>query len=364
MTVLNLKNDQRKEGMYPLFLGQEMGLYDSVHVTYPELFSIYKSLKAKDWSEDEVDLTQSRMDFETCGKSQYDVMIKTIAWQWELDSMAARAVAPLLAPFVTNSEYWAGISYISQNEVLHALTYSEIARQCIRNVEELFQEVEKNDSITDRGKYLVDVFDELEAMGAKYKLGLVDKDDEEVKEILVKAVFALYCLEQISFMASFACTFALAEQEVFMGIAKLVQKIMIDENDHTLYGKETVRIISTYPEWQPTIKKLSEKWIPDFFNECVAREEEWADYIFSEGRTVLGLTPELLKEWVAYKATPLAEELHIPFSKASKTNPLPWMDVWMDIDGTQSPNQEVENTNYLMNSITDDIGDDTMDFDL
>lgn len=362
MTVFNLNNNQRKDGKYPLFLGQEMGLYDSVHVTYPELFKIYKSLKAKDWSEDEVDLTKSRMDFETCSKSQYDVMIKTIAWQWELDSVASRAIAPLLAPFVTNSEYWAGVSYISQNEVLHALTYSEIARQCIRNTEELFKEIENNTNITDRGTYLVKVFDELEVAGAKYKLGQLSK--EEAKVILVKAVFALYCLEQIAFMASFACTFALAEQEVFLGIAKLVQKIMIDENDHTLYGKETIRIVGTYPEWQDTIKELSKEWLPDFFKECVAREEAWADYIFSEGRTVLGLTPELLKEWVHYKATPVAELLDIPFDNKTKNNPLPWMDSWMDIDGIQSPNQEVENTNYLMNSITNDIGSDELDFDL
>lgn len=364
MTVLNLKNNQRKLGDAPLFLGQELGLYDSINVAHPELFRVYKGLKSRDWSEDEVSLAQDALDFETCSQGQYDIMIKTLSWQYEADSVASRAIAPLLAPFVTNSEYWAGISYISQNEVLHALTYSEIVRQCIKDPEEVFSEIENNDHITSRGLYIVKVFDELQQMGAKYILGLVTKDDPEVREILVKAVFALFCLEQIAFMSSFACTFALAEREVFMGIAKLVQKIMIDEKDHSKYGELTIKILLKDPAWKKTFEVLSKDWIPNFFYECLSEEHSWSEYIFSEGRSILGLNTPLLKDWVNHKACVVADVVGIEFKDRVDVNPLPWMDTWMDIDSIQSPNQEIENTNYLLNSITDDVGDEEMDFDL
>ncbi len=365
MTVFNLKNDQRKTGKSPLFLGQELGLYDSTNVSYPELFNVYKKLKAQDWSEDEVSLTQDSLDFATCSPSQYDVMIKTLSWQYEADSVACRAIAPLLAPFISNSEYWAGISYITQNEVLHALTYSEITRQCLKDPEDIFKEVENNDSITDRGSHLIEVFDELQVVGAKYTLGLVTKEDKEVKEILVKTIFALYCLEQVSFMASFACTFALAERELFTGCAKLVQKIMLDEKEHSSYGELTWKILhdDTHSMFHETLAELKEDWIPKFFKECVAREMDWCDYIFEDGRSILGLNSALLKEWMLYKATPLADNCGISFEDSVTENPLPWMDIWLNIDKVQNPNQEGDNTNYLLNSITDDIGDDEMDFD-
>lgn len=228
MAVFNYENTQRHEGHYPLFLGQQPALHDSINTTYPQIFKLYKKLKSVDWDEGEVDLQQSRFDFENCPKNQYEVMVKTLAYQWELDSIASRSIAPLLAPFVSNSEYWAAISYVSQNEVLHSLTYSEIGRQCFKNPEVLFAEVERNE-VTERGYDFGIVFKELEQLGAKYNLGLVDKSDPIVKETIAKTLVALYALEGISFMASFACTFALAQQDLFIGVAKLVQKIMIDE---------------------------------------------------------------------------------------------------------------------------------------
>ena len=363
MAVLNLKNDQRKIGAAPLFLGQPLGLHDSVNVGFPELFDVYKGLKSRDWAEDEATLLEDSLDFKNCSNSQYDVMIKTLSWQFEADSVASRAIAPLLAPFITNSEYWCGISYICQNETLHALTYSEIVRQCFTNPEEIFSEIESNTNITGRGANIVQVFDDLQVLGAKYTLGLLTKEDKEVKEGIVKAIVALYCLEQVSFMASFACTFAMVELDMFKGIGKLVQKIMIDEKDHALFGKLTLNIISKCPILGGTVKDLHiTGWVQEFFDEVMAVEYEWSEYIFSEGRSILGLTPDVLKEWVSYKATDLADTLKLKHGRTYE-NPLLWMDKWLDIDSIQTPNQEEVNTNYLLNSITDDAGDEEMDFD-
>jgi len=362
LTVLNLENTHRLEGNYPLFLGQECGLHDSINVSYPKLFQLYKQLKAQDWSEDEVDLSQTRLDLENCSNNQYDIMVKTLAWQWELDSAASRAIAPLLAPFVSNSEYWTGISYISQNEVLHALTYSEIVRQCVKNPEDVFNEIINNENITGRSTQIALVFNELQQAGAKLILGILDRDSDEAKEIVIKAILALYCLEQLQFMSSFACTFALAEQDLFLGSAKLVQKIMLDEKNHAAYGKETLKILSADKRFSGVCNKLIKEWFPTLFAECVEQEHLWADYIFSEGRSILGLTPTILKEWANYQATTIAGNVGIEFEHKLYENPLPWMDYWMDIDKTQVANQETDNTNYLLNSVINDLTDEDLDF--
>ena len=64
--MFNNENTEWKEGKYSLFLGQEPALYDSINVTHPELFKLYKRQKAMDWSEDELNLEQSRIDMDSC----------------------------------------------------------------------------------------------------------------------------------------------------------------------------------------------------------------------------------------------------------------------------------------------------------
>lgn len=361
MTVLNLDNTHRFEGAYPLFLGQESGLHDSINVTYPKLFQLYKQLKAQDWSEDEVNLDKTRMDFESCNKNQYDVMVKTLSWQYEADSCASRAIAPLLAPFISNTEYWTGISYISQNEVLHALTYSEIVRQCIKNPEDVFTEIINNQAITGRSTHIVEVFNELQRVGAKVTLGIIERDSLEAKIIIVKTVLALYCLEQLQFMASFACTFALAEQDMFIGAAKLIQKIMLDEKNHAAFGRETLRILEG-SNLADVYEDLKHNWFEDFLDKSKQEEHLWAEYILSEGRTILGLTPSLLKDWSSLNATVIADTVGVNMEGKVYENPLPWMDYWLNIDRTQVANQEVDNTNYLLNSVVDDLGSEELDF--
>lgn len=57
-------------------------------------------------------------------------MIKNLSFQWENDSLA-KSIITLFAPFLSNNEACAMMMKQSEMEVLHALTYSEIIRQCI-----------------------------------------------------------------------------------------------------------------------------------------------------------------------------------------------------------------------------------------
>ena len=101
-----------------IILGEQPGILDSIHDHYPDLFEIYKRLRKLDWDEQEFDFSSCMVDFETCDKSTYDMMIKTLAWQWEADSMAARTISSVLGPVITDSKVWAAYLRISENECL------------------------------------------------------------------------------------------------------------------------------------------------------------------------------------------------------------------------------------------------------
>lgn len=360
-SIFNQSNQSWKTGNYPLVLGEPLGLYDSVNTPYPELFDHFKLLKSMDWSEDEVNLEQSRMDLLTCSVNNRDIMIKTLAFQWELDSVASRAIAPLFAPFVTNSELWIMLSRQSDNENLHAVTYSEIIRQCISDPTEVFEAVMENDEVLNRSTTVVEAFDKLAEMGAKYKLGMVSKDDLELKQTILKGFIALYCLEKIEFMSSFACTFALAEQNIFQGIAKLVQLIMRDEQQHASMDESIVKILLNQEEWQGVFETCKED-IELMIKQIIEQEFSWNSYLFSEGRSIVGLNETLLREWVLFNSQRVYDFLGLksPF-EIVRTNPLPWMMNWIDLNKTQNANQESDNTNYRLNSVIDDSEDEVFE---
>lgn len=358
--MFNKNNTAWQNGDYPLFFGQKPGVFDSINRKYPKLFELFEHLKKIDWRHDEIDLTQTRMDLLQCPKSTREIMLLNLAYQWELDSIASRSIAPLFAPFISNSEYWQMISKQSENENLHSLTYSEIIRNCIPNTTEIFDMVMHNKEVLNRGDRVSKVFQELQLKGAEYTLGKLDK--HEALPFVLKGVCTLYALERIEFMSSFACTFALGEQQLFVGAARLVQKIAEDEQIHTVMGKETIKILKSDSLWNSMLQVYEDE-IKSIVDDILNAEYQWNKYIFSEGRSIVGLTTDLLNKWTQYNAQQVYDTLgfELPFERVLE-NPLPWMDQWLDINLTQNANQEGENANYTLGSVIDNLGSEILEY--
>ena len=356
----NRDNKSWKEGKYPLFLGEAPALYDSINVTHPELFKLYKQQKAQDWSEDEINLDQSKIDMMTCPTEVRDVMIENIALQWTADSVASNSIAPCFAPFVTNSEYWTVLLKVTEIEALHSLTYSEIVRQCFTNPNEIFDKIYSTHAIYDRLDNITTVFKDAKIAGAKYTLGMIA--DTEAYNQVMRMTTALYCLERLQFMASFQATFAVVETGFFYGIGKLVQKIMLDERFiHAEVGAYVLRHeLSTErgKQWFNDNRSL----ILNMIKDCVSAEYAWSNYLFSDGRKVVGLTENLMNKGVDYHAQDLYDVFgfELPYERIKK-NPLKYMDIWLDLNKFQNAQQEADSANYNLNIIIDDMGEDLID---
>lgn len=353
--IYNKNNDSHKEVKAPLFLGQQLGLHDTINVRHPVLEEIFQKQKALDWSEFEVDLSQDKNDFKTCPVGMRDLMIKNLAFQFELDSCASRATGSLIAPFISNPELWRCAIKIQEIEVLHAVTYSHIARMCLEDPNELIDEVYKNENIIKRANKVIDVFDDIHKLGAYFTLNTDVVDIKKTKIAILKYFAALYALERIQFMASFSATFSLVEQGYFFGIASLVQKILNDEMLHSQdFDKYVVKVLSEEFKEEYNDENVKEE-IKAIIDEVVDSEYQWAEYLFTEGRSVIGLNEQLMKSWVDFNALEVYSAFGlVPNFEIVQTNPIPFMDRWMDIDKIQNANQEMANTNYRLNSYIDD----------
>ena len=100
------------------------------------------------------------------------------------------------------------------------------------------------------------------------------------------------------------------------------------------------------------------------FMNAVEQEKQWADYLFQNG-SMIGLNKDILCQYIEYIANQrmTAIGLDAPFDISS--NPLPWMNNYLNSDNVQVAPQESEISSYLVGQIDSAVSeDDFADFEL
>ena len=364
MQVFNTKKTAQDymQNNQPLFFGKQQGLFNTVYKPYPKIWSLYKEMKSLDWSEDEFDYSQCLNDFKDCPKSVSEMMIKTLAWQWEADSVASRAIAPVFAPFITDSSLWAAWQRISDNEVVHSATYSEIVRMSFDDPEKVLESVLEEQESLKRLSTIGKVFDDVYLASHRYALGQITED--EAYEKLFLAIVALLLLERVQFMASFAITFTICSSNWFQAIGKAVQKIAQDELEVHVQLDKTVLSIELETERGKAVFEKNKEVISKLAHEVVDTELNWTSHIFSEGRELLGANENLVKQWVLFNAKDVFKFLNIETDlKFPTKNPMPNLENWLNISAVQSAPQEEVNNQYKVNTIIRDDANESFEVD-
>jgi ribonucleoside-diphosphate reductase beta chain len=329
-----------------LFLGEELGVIDTVNVQYPLLEELYQIQDSQKWNEFEVDLTQDRQDMLHVPQHTRDLMVKTIMWQTATDSVASRSIQETIGKFCTSSELSNLISIWSYFETIHARTYSHIIKQCFNDPNVMLRQLYEDAEVMKRMNSMVSVFEQIAECP-------IDADEAEIRRLIIKTLVAIVAMETVAFMASFAVTFAIAETGVFAGIAQNVRLICRDELLHGRMGMAILRYLKHDPKWTDAFYEVTSD-CTDLLNSIVGREHQWADYLFSEGRQVVGLNAGLLKEYTLHCAYPLYKFLGVPLEDEHKVNPLPYMDNWCVGSAVQAAAQEIQITSYKIGAVEDD----------
>ena len=163
-------------------------------------------------------------------------------------------------------------------------------------------------------------------------------------------------LEGLRFYVSFACSFAFGELKLMEGSAKIISFIARDESQHLAVSQ---RIINNYKEVEND--KVMLKVIRDniqqvykMYDEAVAEEKRWATYLFSQG-SMIGLSEKLLHQFVEYMANRRMRAIGLESQYNQKTNPLPWVDHWLNSRSQQNAPQETEIESYVIGGIKQDV---------
>ena len=257
-------------------------------------------------------------------------------------------------------------------EMIHSRSYTYIIKNVYPDPSEVFDKILNNEKILERAASVTGAYDDFINSAHSYGTsndwefaneGVPYGTDAriELKRKLYRAVANVNILEGIRFYVSFACSFAFGELKLMEGSAKIISLIARDENQHLVI---TQNILNKWndgddPEMQK-IAKEEQEWVRHAFKTCVNEEKLWAEYLFKDG-SMIGLNDKLLGnyvEWIAnrrMKAVGLKPEYDI----ASKNNPLPWTEHWINSKSVQVAPQETEISSYLVGGIKQDMKNDS-----
>ena len=220
-------------------------------------------------------------------------------------------------------------------------------------VQESLKEIEK------RAESVTKTYDDLIEMGYRWHLDKSKVDLYELKKKMYLAMVSVNILEGLRFYVSFACSFAFGELKLLEGSAKIISMIARDESQHLAMSQT---IINNWHDRNDDkdmirIRKECEKEVYKMYQESVEEEKRWATYLFSQG-SMIGLSEKLLHQFVEYMANRRMKAIGLTPQYEQKTNPLPWVDHWLNSKGMQNAPQETEIESYVIGGIKQDVTKD------
>ena len=350
----------------PMFFGEAVNVarYDQ------QRHSIFEKLIEKQlsffWRPEEVDVSRDRADFQSMTESEKHIFISNLKYQTLLDSIQGRSPNVALLPITSLPELETWIETWAFSETIHSRSYTHILRNLFTDPSEVFDDIVANEEILKRAKDISKYYDDLIFYTQLFQThgeGEHTIDGEtynvtmrELKKKLYLAVNSINALEAIRFYVSFACTFAFAEREIMEGNSKIIRLIARDENLHLT---STQHIINLWADGQddPEMQEISMECFQEakeIFLTAVEQEKEWAKYLFKDG-SMIGLNEDILCQYVEYIANHRLAAIGIPAMFDQKSNPLPWMNKYLESDNVQVAPQEAEISSYLVGQIDSEV---------
>ena len=360
-------------------LTQPMFFGDTVNIARfdKQKFEMFEKLTEKQlsffWRPEEIDVSKDKIDFSKLLPNERHIFISNLQYQILLDSVQGRSPTIAFLPIVSLPEVENWIETWAFSETIHSRSYTHIIRAIVNEPGVVFDDIMKTDEIIQRATSVSKNYDELIKYTQAYCLygeGKHKLKDEElevdlydIKRMLYLTIMSVNILEAIRFYVSFACSFAFAERKVMEGNAKIIKLIARDEALHLTSTQHMINLMKSGKD-DPDLKKIAKECEPEviqMFKDATQQEKDWADYLFRDG-SMIGLNAEILKDYLEYITNVRMSSLDLKPIFEHRSNPLPWMNHWLDNDNVQVAPQETEITSYLVSAIDNTINEDDNDF--
>ncbi len=358
----------------PMFFGETVNVarFDK------QKFEMFEKLTEKQlsffWRPEEIDVSKDKIDFAKLLPNEQHIFISNLQYQILLDSVQGRSPNIAFLPIVSLPELENWIETWSFSETIHSRSYTHIIRAIVNEPGAVFDDIMKTEQIIERADSVSKHYDELIRCSQAYLLhgegrhNLNGKETtitlKSLKRQLYLTIMSVNILEAVRFYVSFACSFAFAERKVMEGNAKIIKMIARDEALHLAGTQHIINLIRDGKDdlEMRDIAAECEPEVIQMFKDACHQEKNWAEYLFREG-SMIGLNADILKQYLEYITNVRMRAIGLTPIFAECTNPLPWINHWLDSDNVQVAPQETEITSYLVSAIDNTLEQNDTDFD-
>ena len=342
----------------PMFFGEDLQVQQYSDMKYPIFDKLNQQQLGYFWRPEEVSLQKDRNDYAELNEQQKFIFTSNLKYQTMLDSVQGRGPCLAFLPFVSNPELEGCIVTWDFIETIHSRSYTYIIKNLYSNPNEVFDTIIKDEKIEKRSQSVTKTYDDLIEMGYRWHLTPDKVDLYDLKKKMYLAMCTVNILEGLRFYVSFACSFAFGELKLLEGSAKIISFIARDESQHLAMSQT---IINNWKKGDDKdmvkIGKECEKEVYKMYDEALAEEKRWATYLFSKG-SMIGLSEKLLHQFVEYMANRRMKGIGLEPRYEQKTNPLPWVDHWLNSRSLQNAPQETEIESYVIGGVKQDVKKD------
>lgn len=355
----------------PMFFGQSVNVARYDQQKYPIFEKLIEKQLSFFWRPEEVDLSSDSNEYADLPEHEKHIFISNLKYQTLLDSVQGRSPNVALLPLVSLPELETWIETWSFSETIHSRSYTHIIRNIVANPSLVFDDIVTNEEIVKRAESVTYYYDELIALTNHMyanRINLAEDHEfrKKIKTSLYLTIVSVNVLEAIRFYVSFACSFSFAERSLMEGNAKIIKLIARDEQLHLSSTQHMITIMAEGvddPELGEIVKEQREKTY-EIFRQAAEQEKQWAEYLFKDG-SMIGLNASILKDYVEYITNVRLRAIKLDPIFENKSNPLPWMNSWLNSDNVQVAPQESEISSYLVGQVNSKVEtDDFSDFAL
>jgi len=348
---------------------------------YPWIMNFAEELRSiGNWSKNEIDLSKEKKDFDNMTEEGRFIFESGLKFAIALDSCAGRAPLQLFnnGGISNNPEWELYITNHQNNELLHSESYTEMVRAIFNDVDQFIDSITTDDYVANRAKSILTAFDWSNSVFDRMDANRVAEDnnmekpfpeinDDLIKEAIYKAALVINMFEGIRFFATFVTAWSFSEQPVklMQGSANVFKLIARDEMIHLDVFQRVIKTLRTdESEGFVEIAKKLENETYEMFKTAYQEEVEWIDYLFSKGSPLIGMNATILKSYMDYIFAVRIKNIGLDPEKAGfkmTSNPVPWIDNYLDSNHIKAAPQEIESVNYI--AAIDNSKDEDIDFD-
>lgn len=307
------------------------------------------------WVPEEISLTKDKIDHKEATEAIRHIFTSNLLRQTALDSIQGRAPAQVFGPVISIPELEALVNNWSFFETnIHSKSYSHIIRNIYNVPKDEFNKIHSTQDIVSMAANVGRYYEALHQINCAKETGTPVDEFEHVCAIWM-ALNASYALEAFRFMVSFATSLAMVENKIYIGNGNIISLILQDELLHTEWTAWLINNVTRDDERFIKAKAHCESEVYAMYQEVIAEEKAWADYLFSKG-VVIGLNAKILRDFVDWTAASRLKDIGVKYlEEYPKTNPIPWFNKHININKKQTALQESESTNYVIGIMSDAV---------